>query len=221
MASTKPSSQLLQQLTHNNLIETLGKDAGDFGKDFKNQVKTNVKGAGIDAITQVIGKNEIVARRKSQSEVEMQAGQEFDLTVQQQTEAPKIERKNSAPGIGYHAEIARSSERSQTRESREITLKLQEITEELERIASSTDRIIKMQFKDIGTGMAPSTPGKYHLNYFTWLLTVIRSARQQVEDSGAWLQVAKRKGGVINTAWKKGNTSVTMSNERSVATQTG
>lgn len=218
MASQKLSQQLIQQIARNNLIETLGKDASDFGKDFKKQIKSNFHDAGSDVRTQVIGPEKSSPKKGG----DLTMGQEINLKAQsQQKEAPQIERKNAAPAIEYHQEIRRSSERMSRKESREIEYQIREIMEELQRLINSSDKVMQMHYADFSVGQAPVTPGKYHLNFFTYMLSVIRSARQKVEDSGAWLNIAKRKGGMIQQAWKKGNTSVTMSNKRQVAIQTG
>lgn len=222
MAVQKLSAQLKQQIARNNLIETLGKDASDFGKDFKKQVKTNVQGARTDTLSQLIGPNEVITRNSHRGG-ELKMGEEITLKAQEKTQDnPQPERKPAiAAAIEYHSEISRSSERMSRKESREIEYQIKEIMEELQRLVSSSDKIVQMQYADFSVGQSPVKAGAYHLNYFSWMLSVIRQARQKVEDSGAWMQVAKKKGGMLNAAWKKGNTSVTMSNERQVATQTG
>ena len=108
-------------------------------------------------------------------------------------------------------------------ESQETKYQIQQIMEELQRLVSSSDKIIQMTFGDISVASAPTVVGKYHTNFFSWMLTVIRTARQKVEESGAWLSVAKSKGsrkGYQNMS-KKHGTSFSMSNERTTATQSG
>ncbi len=225
MATQTLSAKLKQQITRNALIETLREESNEFGSDFKKHLKTNVKGAGADALTQVLGQNETITQNKNLGG-DLKMGEEINLsTKSHSTEAqaaPKKERKqNISAALEYHAEMARSSDRINRKESREIQSQINEIMAELQRLVSSTDKVMQMQYADFSVGQAPVTPGKYHVNFFSWVLTVIRTTRQKVEDSGAWLQVSKKKGGVLNEAWKKGNTSVTMSNERQVATQSG
>jgi len=131
---------------------------------------------------------------------------------------PKIEA-----GIDHHTNFIQNSERVMHAENREIKQKLQEIMNELQRLVS-TSNVLKMEFADVSVEQAPQQAGEYHLNFFDWLLLTIRAARQKVEDSGAWLATAKNKGGKKGGYWgmfKKHGTTFGLSNERSVATQTG
>ncbi len=221
MASKKLSSQLIQQITRNNLIETLGENLHDFRDDFKKQVKTNLHDSGIDLHTQLIGPEKISPQKSG----DLTMGEELNLRdLRGETpnnERAQVEIKNIAPALDYHAEIKRGSERSSKKEFRDIEQQIREIMDELQRLVASSDKVVQMTYGDLAVGQKPATPGTYHINFFTYMLSVIRSARQKVEDSGAWLNIAKRKGNLIQNAWKKGNTSITMSNERQVATQTG
>ena len=219
MAAQKLSAQLKKQLTRNALVESLEHETRDFRKDVQKQLKTNVQGAGTDLLSQLFGTETSHQTKKGG---DLEPGKAVDLSSHAKKETPKAERKtNISAAIEYHTEMARSSDRLNRRESREIQAQINEIMMELQRLVSSTDKVMQMQFADFSVGQAPVTPGKYHINFFSWVLAVIKTTRQQVEDSGAWLQVSKKKGGVLNAAWKKGNTSVTMSNERQVATQSG
>lgn len=127
-----------------------------------------------------------------------------------------------AAGIDYHREIQQAGEITTIREQREIQQALKEIQQELERLVSSS-AMLQTEFRAVTTEQAPSKPGKYHLNFFQWMLSVIRIARQKVEDSGAWLTTIKSKKGQRQywSMFKKHGTSFGLSNERSVATQTG
>lgn len=213
MAAQKLSAQLKQQIARNNVIETLGRDVSDFGQDFSKHIKSNVQGAGKDLLSQVFGT----------TAKEMRMGEEIDLKGQSQSsEVIKKERRPAiSAGIDYFAEISRNSERSRTRELGQKEQQINQILEKLQHLVKSTNKVMQMHYADISVGQAPVTPGDYHINFLSWMLSVITTATQKIEDSGAWLQIAKKKGGMLNAAWKKGNTSVTMSNERQVATQSG
>lgn len=134
--------------------------------------------------------------------------------------------KNVAPGIDYHRDIATVSESANRRKDAQMERRFKEIKEELNRMVESSNQIIQEEFGAITVEQAPHDVGDYHINFLDWMLIVIRNARQKVEDSGAWLasmkgKKGKKNGGALLDAQKKGNTSVSMSNERQVATQTG
>jgi hypothetical protein len=105
---------------------------------------------------------------------------------------------------------------------REINEKLQQIMAELQRLISSSKEL-KLEFADVNVDAPPPQAGEYHLNFFDWLLLTIRTAREKVEDSGAWLNAVKgknKKKGYWGM-FKKHGTSFGLSNERSIATQAG
>lgn len=142
-------------------------------------------------------------------------------TQKQYAEKAPAHKKEAA--INYGSDVLQHAERATHQEAREISQKLQEIMNELRRLVS-TSKVLEMEFADVSVEQAPTQAGEYHLNFFDWLLLTIRAARQKVEDSGAWLATAKNKGGKKGGYWgmfKKHGTTFGLSNERSVATQTG
>lgn len=124
-------------------------------------------------------------------------------------------KKHIEPGIDYSREIVHVGEKAATQETREIDAQLREIMTEIKKLADSSKEL-QMQFKDVAIEQHVVKPGKYHKNFFEWLFLVIKTARQQVEDSSAWLNVAKRKNakkGFWDMA-KKHGTSFLQSGER-------
>jgi len=140
--------------------------------------------------------------------------------------APKSEKQGEKPreaAIDYHGDFLRSSEKASLTENREINERLQQIMEELKRLIGSS-KVLQAEFADVNMDRTPPQVGEYHLNFFDWLLLTIRTAREKVEDSGAWLATAKSKSGKKGGYWsmfKKHGTSFGLSNERTAATQTG
>jgi hypothetical protein len=169
---------------------------------------------------------------------EMLEGQEIDLSqhhaaAQDAPEAHGEEEESSEkkkhvdadPHINYRREVLHYRESIQTAENRELTQKVNEIMVELKRLVDSST-IVTAELQAVSVSDAPKEVGKYHINFFEWMLLTLQAARMKIEDSGAWLATMKGKngkknGGMLLDAQKKGNTSVSMSNERSVATQTG
>lgn len=153
---------------------------------------------------------------------ELTEGQEIDLSAKK---AKKSEHENAyiEAAIDYRQEIMHGEKRISREQEQQLAYQIQEIVAELQRLVNSS-QALESQFKDVAVIQMPATkPGKYHANFFTWVLNVVRSARIQVEDSAAWLSMFKSKKGQKQywSMFKKHGTSFGMSNERSVATQVG
>lgn len=129
------------------------------------------------------------------------------------------ENLNKLPGIDYRQEIVHGSERQQSRQSAELDQKIQEIMSELKRLVGST-KLLSNEYAELAVEQKPVASGTYHLNFFDFLFSVIKTARMKVEDSGAWIAVAKKKSGYQQKAKTLG-TKFSLSHERTVATQTG
>ncbi len=224
MASTKLTSLLKQQIAaNNNHIETGKPRVSDIPKEFVREVKQSATAMSDEFFNQLLGLEIPSSTPSKQSEVEMKPGQEFTLKPKQK-ESNRSERKAAiAPAINYHEQIARSSERFNKKEINEIQLQIQQIMDELKRLVDSSHKIMQFQYAEISVQKAPATVGKYHINFFSWMLSVISEARRRVEDSGAWLAAMRSKKGKRDywSMFKKHGTSFGMSNERVVATQTG
>lgn len=136
--------------------------------------------------------------------------------------APKAEKPKEA-AIDYHDDFLKSSEKASVAETREVNERLQQIMNELKRLIGSS-KVLQAEFADVNMDQTPPQVGEYHINFFDWLLLTIRTAREKVEDSGAWLATTKSKSGKKGGYWgmfKKHGTSFGLSNERTAATQTG
>ncbi len=149
---------------------------------------------------------------------DMEEGQEINLKKDSKSE----KREHAAPAMNYHQEIVEVEKRAGSETQREIHSKIQEILVELKKI-SETSTEIAMEFKEVTIEQRIEKPGEYHVNFFAWMLSVIRAARARIEDSGAWLNTMKSKKGQKNywQMFKKHGTSFGLSNERVVATQVG
>lgn len=189
------------------------------------QISNTAKDMGSDMWSQIL--NPMVSERNGSQEVkgDLVEGQEVTLSKSANgTQA--IEKKapvlNIEPGIDYRREILHVERKTLHRQTQEITTKIQEIIIELKRL-TATSKVLQVEFKEVATEQRITKPGKYHQTFFEWMLSVIRQARIKVEDSGAWLAVAKSKHAKRQywAMFKKHGTSFGLSNERVVATQTG
>ena len=128
--------------------------------------------------------------------------------------------------MDYHGqfknEIIHASEKASKTEMHEMKRNVEQIKAELSKLVASSE-MLKLQFAEIGVEQTSQNVGTYHLNLFEWMLSVIRSAREKVEDSNAWLGTVKGKGGKKDYwgMFKKHGTSFGLSGERAVATSVG
>lgn len=129
---------------------------------------------------------------------------------------------NKEPGIDYVNEIIHAETRITRTNEAHLEAKIEEITIELKKLANSS-KVLQTEFKDITVASLPAKPGKYHLNFFEWMLVTIQNARMRIEDSAAWVGVVsgkKNKKDYWNLA-KSHGTSFMLSGERVAATQVG
>lgn len=175
------------------------------------------------SLDQILGSSNPQEKQKKNQETVLFEGEEVTLAkLQQEKLEEKKEKSEIESGIDYIKEIVHVGEKAIHQENREIEAQLQEIMSEIKKLADSSKEL-QMQFKTVAVEQYVARPGKYHKSFFSWLLSVIRTARMKVEDSGAWLAAmqSKKKSREYWALAKKGGTSFSLSNERNVATQVG
>ena len=136
---------------------------------------------------------------------------------------PKKEKKvDIEPGINYFKEIIHAETTINRKDESHLEAKIQEIVIELKKLSESSKEL-QLEFKDITVARLPVKPGKYHLNFFEWMLVTIQNARMRIEDSAAWIGVIAGKKGKKDywTLVKSQGTNFMLSGERVAATQTG
>lgn len=173
-----------------------------------------VKPSSNDFFDQLFGRN---AYKAEKHHGELSEGEEFDVSALEGQKKHDVE-----PGIDYRREILHSESIAATKESREMEQKISEIVAELRQLISASAEL-QTQFKHVAVEQRIEKPGKYHLNFFEWMLIVIKTARMRVEDSQNWLSMfaSKKKQKGYWQQFKKHGTTFGLSNERVVATQTG
>ncbi|HSX08988.1 MAG TPA: DUF5660 family protein [Candidatus Saccharimonadales bacterium] len=152
----------------------------------------------------------------------------FNLTLHRQNsnEQPAMHAEKShsraEAAIDYHREIVQSRERSSKSENREMMNNIEQIKIELSKLVESS-QVLKLEFAEVSVEQSNTSVGEYHINFFEWMLAVIRTARQKVEDSSSWLGTVQGKGDKKGYwgMFKKHGTTFGLSGERAVATQVG
>jgi hypothetical protein len=216
MAAAQTKSAATKQ-PYINPHESLSGLARFFSQELKNQaVDQGVKRFVPDAVN-MVRTAEIATPRSG----DLAPGEVLNLSKLREREDVKQRREslNTLPGIDYRREIVHGTEMIHGRQATELDRKIQEVMVELKRLVDSS-QTISNEYLQMAVDQKPVSAGTYHLNFFDFMLSVIRSARQKVEDSGAWLQVSKKKNGFQQKAQSLG-TKFTMSHERSAVTQTG
>ena len=202
--SFSPSKKPQKKIAVDNPIESLK----DVGTGVVDAVKESSAEAVKDMWAQILG---VERSKKSAPKGDLKAGQEVNL----KDIAKKKEPQAEAP-MNYFREIAEAGKAGMRQESAEIHQQVQSIMYELQRLATASKTIERQVASAVGTGYVK--PGKYHANFFEWMLTVVADARKRVENAGAWLYTVKKKKGFIQGMKK--NMSQLMSGERSVSNQT-
>ena len=115
-----------------------------------------------------------------------------------------------------------TSEQRQKQENRELRTKIEEITIELKKLSKSSKEL-EVTIKDVNIDLLPEAPGKYHVNFFEWILLTIQIARVRVEESANWASTVtgKRAKKDYWSLSRKHGTSYQLSGERAVAQQVG
>lgn len=114
------------------------------------------------------------------------------------------------------------AEKTYTERDIEVQQKIQEILRELKSLAKSVEAVNKEVAK-ITVEQIPQNGGTYHLNFFEWVLKIIKLARAKVSESALWLstfQSRKAKKGYWQM-FKKHGTSFALSSERALASSMG
>ncbi len=205
-----------------NPIEAVRDTAMALGSSVVGSVKDDLaKGIMTDLWDQMLGTEIGKGNAIKQTSGDLMEGQEISFKKQPKEEKAKNKPRIEA-AIDYTGEIIHAERRITQVQNRELETKVQEIIVELKKLTKSSKEL-EVTFRDITVEQVPVKAGKYHLNFFEWMLSTIRSARQRIEDSGNWANVfaAKKTKREYWSLFKKHGTSFGLSGERIVATQTG
>lgn len=216
----------LKRFIEHGPLEALSKEPTGIVKGVVDSAKDDlIKAATKDMWKQIYMPENEKTHSYHNSPVEMHAGQEHSLTSTQEEDSDHEEKSEFAdrdPSINYRREVLHYRESINSRENHEISQKVNEIIFELKKLVDSST-IISAELNAVSVSQAPAEVGKYHINFFEWMLITLQTARMKVEDSGAWLSSMSGKKGKKDywSEFKKHGTSFGMSSERSTATQTG
>lgn len=154
---------------------------------------------------------------------ELAEGEEIDLkSIKRDRDTEKLSSRDIEPALNYRREILDQGRAVTQENTHQLKIRIEEILVELKKITSTSQELV-VEFKELAIEQRIEKPGDYHLNFFQWMLSLVKSARMKIEDSGAWLAAMGSKKSKRNywTMFEKHGTTFGLSNERVIATQAG
>ena len=207
MASKNPQKTTRREIFKNPY------EAGDkFVSKIKETAKDEFSKDWRIAMSQMLGVENLASRKEKSGD--LREGEEIVFAKEKKVEIEAA--------YDYKGEVLHFEQKGAQKENYEIRVKIDEIKIELVKLAKSSKEL-EITFKNVTLEQQPINPGKYHLNFFEWMLVTIQNTRMRVEDSAAWLGVVSGKKN-RKDYWslsKKHGTSFSLSGERTAATQTG
>lgn len=148
---------------------------------------------------------------------ELTEGEEIVLTPKRE-----VHKEEARQHWEYFRSFEREESNAKTNEQHTIERKIEEILTELKKIVHTSSEM-KIMFKAVSGETMPVKPGKYHLTFFEWFLSVVKNARRRLEEGANWLNLfaSKKKQKQYWSMYKKHGTTFGLSGERTTATQTG
>ncbi|MBI2033384.1 MAG: hypothetical protein HYT10_02865 [Candidatus Levybacteria bacterium] len=203
-----------RQFVDPNPVEAFREIGSEITKAGKNAAKDSFS----DMWDQLLG---LDTSERSQKSGDLKEGEAIDFSKKKVSEQ-KEKTPDFLPAIDYRREVIHAETQLSRKDKQEMQAQIEQILVELKRIVTASAEL-EVEHKDLVVEQRIEKPGKYHLSFFQWMLTVVRSARMRIEDSAAWLQAFKSKK-AKQGYWKQfkdKGTSFSLNNERSLATQAG
>lgn len=206
--------------TKENVATAVKSEVKKTAEDGIKEIWEQLLGAGKDVKSQVVGKYESSQTSEDShgNEHILEEGQEAVLQAEEKVEKIQAQMAHNE----YFREIQGGEKQKLTVEQRELQGQIQQILVEIKRIAN-TSKGVKMAVKEAEKQEMPKEVGRYHLNFFDWLLGVVRDARVKMEAGAQWSGMfsSKKKQKQYWGMAKKHGTSFSLSGERSSSNQTG
>jgi hypothetical protein len=124
----------------------------------------------------------------------------------------------------YQREVANIELKKVKEVEQSIKQQVEDIRSEIKALIKSSKQM-EAVFKDVAATVdAPiEKPGSYHINFYNWVISAIRSARARIEEGVSWGKTMSNKRAEKQYAAmaKKHGTSFTLHHDRTPATQSG
>lgn len=145
----------------------------------------------------------------------LQEGQEVSL---KKSEKPQVTEAH----MEYVREVKNADVISDNKDSYQIKQQVEQLRLELKKL-TSTSKLVERAVKDAASEQAPIRPGKYHIRFFEFAISIVKDATRKLEDAvsfGAVFTNKKQQRSYWNM-YKQHGTTFGLSGERTTATQTG
>lgn len=154
---------------------------------------------------------------QSSQSIELRKNEEISLKKKETNIQLKSEQHQE-----YFNEVKYTETKRIRDDQRFIEKRIEEILIELKKL-TKTSKEMQILFKEVTIEEVPVQAGTYHINFFEWVLSVVKNARMKVEEGANWLQMfsSKKKQRQYWSMFKKHGTTFGLSQERTMATQTG
>lgn len=138
-------------------------------------------------------------------------------------ENTKYQEKKSSQGANETVIFSRAKSHEDKIIDQETAQILNELKKQVS-ILEKSEKALSKEIAKVKVEQLPAKAGIYYLRYFEWMIAVVRGLRLKIEEGRAWLaafnQRSKKKMGYWQK-YKKHGTTFGLSQERSLATQTG
>lgn len=194
-----------------NPIEVIKNTGSDVGQTLANEAQ-NTTGQILRAVGEVVG---LAPQRSNHGEIEVKE-QSSEILF-----GEKIEQNAVAETQFRQIKETRLWTYRDTETAREIN----ELLEALKREVLAAQKISQSFLGDVAkitVEQAPAKTGVYHLNLLTWLLSLVREIREDLNLASTWLSAHNNKK--AKGYWgmfKKHGTGFAMSGERAIASSVG
>lgn len=205
--SSKKKPKLQEESVEAKLYgKNVSSSFSEIGNNTLNTLWDNLLGGGKDASNQLFGS----------SSQELKPGQAESLKKQEHVPV------RSESHMEYFRTIKNADIAPQKNMEASIQRKVEEIRIEIKSLIA-TSKQLEATFKTVQIEQKIVKAGKYHETLFDFIKTLLRSARVRMEEGLSWTSTTKNKKQQKQywSQFKKHGTSFGLSNERTVATQTG
>lgn len=204
----KPRSRYIEPTTVNDEVK-------DLWKGMIGTVKSDLIGATGSSITeQLFGFG-------TSEENQLAEGQAVSLTqtkVREQQDKLQVTSEH----MEYFRSVNNADRIGETRTEMQVRQAVDQIRMEIQKLIK-TSKLVERTVKDATADQAPVKPGRYHLNFFEFVLGIIKDATRKLEDTVSYGAVfsSKKQQSKYWSSYKKQGTTFGLSGERTTATQTG
>ncbi|MGE5041578.1 MAG: DUF5660 family protein [Candidatus Levyibacteriota bacterium] len=211
--ANKKSHSLEKSIETAHASGSVSGQMSDINKDVLSSLWNDLLGAGSKNVSeQVFG----AAQKKG----ELRPGEPVSLNKKEEKSEKAVVRTEGH--MEYFRQIKNADLAPKNREDAAIDKKVEEIRMEIKALIK-TSKQLETTFKSVQIEQRVVNAGRYHETLFDLIKSLLKSARAKMEEGASWMGVSKGKKQQKEywNMFKKHGTTFGLSNERTLATQTG